>query len=67
MENTLEQTKKYYFQGIRWVPGYDDFDFDDAEIEAVDEKSAWDKLFQFTKKWTWKRVSLTHIDNIKIV
>lgn len=67
MENTLEQTKKYYFQGIRWVPGYDDFDFDDCEINATDEKSAWDKLFQLTKKWTWKGVSLTHIDGIKIV
>jgi hypothetical protein len=67
MENTLEQTKKYYFQGIRWVPGYDDFDFDDCTIDASDEKSAWDKLFQLTKKWTWKNVSLTHIDEIKIV
>jgi hypothetical protein len=65
MENTI--TKKYYFQGIRFVPGYNDFDFDDAEIEAVDEKSAWDKLYQLTKKFTWKRVSLTHIDGIKIV
>lgn len=67
MENTLTQTKKYYFQGIRWIPGYNDFDFDDYEIEAVDEKSAWDKLFEFTKKFTWKGVSLTHIDGIKIV
>ena len=67
MENTSTKLKKYYFQGIRWIPGYDDFDFDDYEIEAVDEKSAWDKLFQFTKKFTWKGVSLTHIDGIKIV
>lgn len=67
MENTLEQTKKYYFQGTRFIPGYNDFDFDDYEIEAVDEKSAWDKLFQFTKEFTWKGVSLTHIDGIKIV
>lgn len=58
--------KKYYFQGIRWIPGYNDFDFDDFEIEAVDEKSAWEKLYQITKR-TWKSVGLTHIDGVKIV
>ena len=47
MENIA--TKKYYFQGTRWVPVYNDFDWDDCEIEATDEKSAWDKLFQLTK------------------
>lgn len=61
-----EMTNKYYFQGTRFVPGYNDFDFDDAEIEAADEKSAWDKLYQLTKKFTWKCVLLTHINGDKI-
>lgn len=61
-----EITNRYYFQGTRFVPGYNDFDFDDAEIEAVDEKSAWEKLFQLTNKITWKRVALTHINSTKI-
>jgi hypothetical protein len=65
MENTI--TNKYYFQGIRWVPSYRDFDFDDYTIEAVDEKTAWDKLFEFTNKSTWKNVSLTHVNDVKIV
>jgi len=61
------KTNKYYFQGVRFVPGYNDIDFDDCEIEAVDEKTAWDELFKFTKKFTWKGVSLTHINGVKII
>jgi hypothetical protein len=58
---------KYYFQGTRFVPGYNDIDFDDCEITAPDEKTAWEELFKFTKKWTWQRVSLTHINGVKII
>ena len=65
MENTL--TNKYYFQGIRFIPSYEDVDFDDYEIHAVDEKTAWEELFKFTKKFTWRNVSLTHINDVKIV
>lgn len=60
------KTNKYYFQGIRFVPSYGDVDFDDYEIEAVDEKTAWDELFKFTKKFTWRNVGLTHINGVKI-
>ena len=40
----------YYFQGTRFVPGYNDFDFDDFKIEATSEKEAWDLLDKYTKR-----------------
>lgn len=61
------KTNKYYFQGIRFVPSYGDVDFDDCEINAVDEKTAWEELFKFTNKHTWRNVSLTHINDVKII
>jgi hypothetical protein len=64
MKNT--KTNKYYFQGMRFVPGYNDFDWDDCVIEATSEKEAWDNLFNLTKRFTWKRVGLTHINDKKL-
>jgi hypothetical protein len=65
MEN-MKEMNKYYFEGTRFVPGYNDFDFDDFEIEASNEQEAWDKLFKFTKKFTWKGVGLVSVNGIKV-
>ena len=65
MENIT--VNKYYFQGMRWVPGYNDVDWDDCEVEAIDEKEAWEKLYKLTKKWTWRNVGLTYVNGVKIV
>ena len=63
MENTINH---YTFQGCRWVPGYNDFDFDDCTVEATNEKDAWDLLYKYTQKWTWKWVNLVYINNEKV-
>lgn len=60
------KTNKYYFQGTRFVPGYDDIDFDDREIEATSEKEAWKLLDEYTKMFTWRNVGLTHINGVKV-
>lgn len=57
----MEKLNKYYFQGTRWIPGYDDFDYDDYEIEAASEAEAWTKLDKIAKYW--KRVGITHIND----
>ena len=58
MSNTKLNT--YYFQGTRFIPGYNDFDFDDATIEAANEEEAWKELNKNYKYW--KSVGLTHIN-----
>lgn len=60
----MEKINKYYFQGIRWIPGYDDFDHDDYEIEAHSEAEAWTKLDKVCK-W-WKTVGITHINGVDV-
>ena len=57
---------KYYFCGIRFVPGYNDIDFDDATIEAATETEAWEKLWKLTKKFTWQNVALTEVNGVKV-
>ena len=56
----------YYFQGVRFVPGYNDFDYDACTIEATSEKEAWELLDKYTKMFTWKSVGLTHINGVKV-
>ncbi len=65
MVNTQEKNK-YYFQGMRFIPGYNDFDVDDYEIEAGTEQEAWDELFKFTKKFTWKSVGIVSVNGVKV-
>jgi hypothetical protein len=65
MENTQDKNK-YYFQGMRFIPGYNDFDADDYEIEASNEQEAWDLLFKHTKKFTWKAVGLVSINGVNV-
>jgi len=60
------EKNKYYFQGTRFVPGYNDFDFDDCTVEATNEKEAWELLDKYTKMFTWKSVGLTHINGVKV-
>ena len=54
----------YTFSGIRWIPSYRDFDMDDADIEAANEKEAYDALFKVMKYW--KTVGITHVNGIKV-
>ena len=56
----MEKLNKYVFQGIRWIPGYDDFDCDDYEIKAKDETEAWSQLSKIAR--FWKTVGITHIN-----
>jgi len=63
MKNNIN---KYYFQGTRFVPGYNDFDFDDFEVEAMNEEEAWVLLDKYTKRFTWSRVGLTHVNDKKV-
>lgn len=56
----------YYFQGVRFVPGYNDFDYDNCTIEATSEKEAWELLGKYTKMFTWKRVGITHVNGVKL-
>ena len=46
----------YYFQGVRFVPGYNDFDYDDCTVDATSEKEAWELLDKYTKMFTWKEL-----------
>jgi hypothetical protein len=59
-ENKVE-THEYYFEGIKWVPGYGDFDQDDDTVIATSKEEAWKKL-----RGTWKGVALVSIDGIKL-
>jgi hypothetical protein len=60
------EKNKYHFQGTRFVPGYNDLDFDDYTVEATDEKEAWELLDKYTKMFTWRAVGLTHINGVKV-
>ena len=51
---------------MRFIPGYNDFDADDYEIEAKTEQDVWDELFKFTKKFTWKSVGLVSVNGVKV-
>ena len=55
----------YYFQGMRFIPHYKDFDYDDFEIEAKDEEQVWRLLDRYTKRSLWKKVNITYINGIK--
>lgn len=57
---------QYYFEGLRFIPGYNDFDFYDIKIEAIDETTAWQELDRKTNAKTWKSVYLTKINDQKI-
>lgn len=56
------QTKlnTYTFSGIRFIPSYRDFDQDDVDVEASNEKEAWDNLYKVAKNW--KMVGITHVN-----
>jgi len=61
-DNITQNT--YTFQGIRWIPSYRDFDHDDADIEAANEKEAWAILSKTMKNW--KSVGITHINGVEV-
>lgn len=55
----------YYFQGVRWIPSYCDFDFDEYKIYAETAEKAWEILDNMTVLTTWKSVSLNAINNVQ--
>lgn len=65
LKNNLGKNR-YYFQGMRFVPSYGDIDFDDCTIDAFCQEEAWRKLDELTKMFTWSRVGITHINNVKL-
>ena len=56
---------KYEFSGMRWIPGYNDFDFDWFECDAKSEADAWKELDKWTTRWTWKSVGIVSINGLK--
>jgi hypothetical protein len=60
-----EELHEYYFQGIRWIPSYGDFDQDDVTVKAKDIPSAWEE-FDKLKMKNWKSVGITHVDGEKL-
>jgi hypothetical protein len=65
LKNNLGKNR-YYFQGTRFVPSYGDIDFDDYTVHAFSSDEAWQKLDEDTKMFTWSRVGITHINNVKL-
>lgn len=49
----------YYFQGVQFVPNYNDFDFSEVWIDAKTEKEAWEEI----NKGYWKSVFLVSIND----
>jgi len=69
MNRNLKNTtgkNRYYFQGTRFVPSYGDIDFDDYTVLAFSSDEAWQKLAEDTKMFTWLRVGITHINDVKL-
>lgn len=62
----MAKLNTYEFQGTRFIPGYNDFDVDDYEVEASSEKEAWELLDKYTKMFTWRRVGLMYINGIRV-
>ena len=51
----IHEKRKYRIEGIFWIPGYKDFDFDEFEIEAYNKRQAKAKamkhpMWQLAKK-----------------
>ncbi len=40
LKTELRQKNTYRVEGIFWVPGYNDFDYDDFEVQAYSKKQA---------------------------
>ena len=46
LNNKIHEKRKYRIEGIFWVPGYNDFDFDDFEVKAYNKKQAKQKAME---------------------
>jgi hypothetical protein len=57
-ENTTINT--YEFSGIRFVPGYNDFDQDWVTIKAQSEEEAWKEFRKL--RWIHKGVGISRIN-----
>jgi len=54
----------YEFSGIRFVPGYNDWDQDWVFIKAHNEEEAWKEFRKL--RWIYKGVGISSIDGIKV-
>lgn len=63
----MKTLNTYYFQGTRFIPGYNDFDFDDFLIDAKNEEEAWELLDKYTHRFTWTNVGIVEINGEKVV
>jgi hypothetical protein len=54
----------YEFSGIRFVPGYNDWDQDWVNIEAETEEEAWEKFRKL--RWIYKGVGVCYINGVKV-
>ncbi len=55
LNNKLHEKRTYRIEGVFWIPGYNDFDFDDFEVTAYNKKQARKKamehpMWQLAKK-----------------
>ncbi len=64
MENTVQN--QYLFQGMRFVPGYDNFDHDDCVPLQHLLRKKHGRVIKYTKRFTCKSVSLTHINGVEV-
>ena len=60
MKNKINTLNEYEFSGIRFVPGYNDFDQDWITIKAESEEEAWKKFR--TYRWIHKGVGISRIN-----
>jgi hypothetical protein len=61
MENKMNT---YEFSGVRFVPGYNDWDQDWVNIEAENEEEAWEKFRKL--RWIHKGVGICSINGVKV-
>jgi hypothetical protein len=55
---------KYYFEGMRWIGSYGDFDYDCFEVEAMNENDALKELLE--KSSNWSSVFLTKVNGVLV-
>lgn len=65
IKEEIENLNTYEFEGKRYIPSYEDFDFDSTTIQAYSEEEAWEKL-----DWRnngWAKVSLVSVNGEKVL
>ena len=55
INNKIHEKRNYRIEGIFWIPGYKDFDYDDFQVQAYNKRQAKQKamehpMWQLAKK-----------------